>query len=283
LIASTHDAVFLFSNSGTSFSTPVVSGVIALMLEVNPDLGWRDVQGILALTARQTDPDDESWVTNGAGLHHSNKYGFGIVNANSAVTMAETWVNYSPEIALTVGSGLINLQIPDDPDQTIESTLPIDQGNAGFTVESVVVFIGYRHVKRGNLKVMLTSPSGTISALHPSKRDEDTTLPEGTKWELMTVSNWGESPVGDWTLSITDERLDAANLSTINYLLGWDIFIYGSNNTTDGSDVTTNGSDNTTDGSDNTTDGSEDSSPSSILRIQHIVTMAGFAALSFLL
>ena len=197
------------------------------MLEVNPDLGWRDVQAILALSASHTDPDDESWVTNGAGLRHSNKYGFGIVNANSAVTMAETWVSYPPEIELTAESGTIDLVIPDDPDQTVESTLPIDQGQAGFIVESVVIFIGYDHVKRGNLKIVLTSPSGTVSALHPSKRGENTTLPEGTKWELMTVSNWGESPAGDWTLSITDERLDAADLSAINYLKSWDISIYG--------------------------------------------------------
>jgi subtilisin-like proprotein convertase family protein len=231
--------------------------VIALLLEVNPDLGWRDVQAILALTARHTDPDDDSWVTNGAGLRHSNKYGFGIVNANSAITMAETWVNYPPEIELTAESGAIDLVIPDNPDQTVESTLHIGQEQAGFTVESVVVFIGYEHVKRGNLKIVLTSPYGTASALHPSKRDESTILEEGLKWELMTVSNWGESPVGNWTLSITDERLDAANSSTINYLKTWDISIYGRNATR--------------------------TSSSSIRRTEHILTMAGLAAVIFLL
>ena len=237
------------------------------MLEVNPALGWRDVQGILALTARQTDQDDESWVTNGAGLRHSNKYGFGIVNANSAVNIAETWVTYAPEIELTAESGAIDLVIPDDADQTVESTLSIYQGQgAGFTIESVVIFIGYQHVMRGNLKIVLTSPSGTGSALHPSKRDESTTLLGGTKWELMTVRNWGESPVGDWTLSITDERLDGVDLPTtstigsVNYLKDWDIFIYGRNTT-----------------------GEEVGSPSPILRIERILTMAWLAAVTFLL
>ena len=37
---------------GTSFSAPVVSGVIALLLEVNPELTWRDVQEILAKTSQ---------------------------------------------------------------------------------------------------------------------------------------------------------------------------------------------------------------------------------------
>ena len=39
--------------SGTSAAAPVVSGVIALMLEANKKLGYRDVQNILAYSARQ--------------------------------------------------------------------------------------------------------------------------------------------------------------------------------------------------------------------------------------
>ncbi len=39
--------------NGTSASTPIVSGVIALMLEANPNLSWRDVQEILVRSARQ--------------------------------------------------------------------------------------------------------------------------------------------------------------------------------------------------------------------------------------
>ncbi|NDL55414.1 S8 family serine peptidase, partial [Photorhabdus laumondii] len=37
------------SMQGTSFAAPIVSGVVALMLEANPNLGYRDVQQILAL------------------------------------------------------------------------------------------------------------------------------------------------------------------------------------------------------------------------------------------
>ena len=39
--------------NGTSASAPIVSGVIALMLEANPNLSWRDVQEILVRSARQ--------------------------------------------------------------------------------------------------------------------------------------------------------------------------------------------------------------------------------------
>ena len=42
---------------GTSFAAPIVTGVIALMLEANPNLNWRDVKEILIRAARQNDQD----------------------------------------------------------------------------------------------------------------------------------------------------------------------------------------------------------------------------------
>ena len=41
------------TESGTSFAAPAVSATIALMLQANPDLGYRDVQEILAYSARR--------------------------------------------------------------------------------------------------------------------------------------------------------------------------------------------------------------------------------------
>ncbi|WP_199317941.1 S8 family serine peptidase, partial [Planktothrix sp. FACHB-1355] len=47
--------------SGTSSAAPLVSGVVALMLEANPNLSWRDVQHILVNTAKKNDPNNEDW------------------------------------------------------------------------------------------------------------------------------------------------------------------------------------------------------------------------------
>jgi Ca2+-binding RTX toxin-like protein len=94
---------------GTSAAAPVVSGVIALMLDANEDLGWRDVREILATSAALTgsivngNPSFEvdgtnfqsstglgdSW--NDGGRAFSLDYGFGSVNAFAAVRMAEIW------------------------------------------------------------------------------------------------------------------------------------------------------------------------------------------------
>ena len=36
-----------FSGAGTSYAAPLVSGVVALMLEANFSSGWKEVQGVL--------------------------------------------------------------------------------------------------------------------------------------------------------------------------------------------------------------------------------------------
>src|SRR5215213_7616651 len=83
--------------SGTSFAAPIVSGVVAMMLEANPDLGYHDVQEILAMSARTIDAASPGWATNGAtnwnggGHYVSHDFGFGLVDAHAAVRLAETW------------------------------------------------------------------------------------------------------------------------------------------------------------------------------------------------
>lgn len=79
----------------------IAGGVAALMLDANPDLGWRDMQEIHAYSAERTDDapdtgDPHPWEINGAetwnggGLHYSARYGFGAVDVYGAVRLAET-------------------------------------------------------------------------------------------------------------------------------------------------------------------------------------------------
>ena len=72
---------------GTSSSAPLVSGVIALMLEANPNLTYRDVQQILVRTAEMNDPLHFDWTSNAAGYDINHAYGFGAVDATAAVQL----------------------------------------------------------------------------------------------------------------------------------------------------------------------------------------------------
>jgi Proprotein convertase P-domain len=53
--------------------------------------------------------------------------------------------------------------------------------------------------------VTLFAPSNTASVLHPSPRPEASPWTTDKTWKLMTVRNWGEDPVGNWTISIIDK------------------------------------------------------------------------------
>jgi len=76
---------------GTSVAAPLVSGVIALMLEANPTLITRDVQHILVNTAQKNDPSSKDkngnskWQQNGGRHWVSYEYGFGAIDAAAAV------------------------------------------------------------------------------------------------------------------------------------------------------------------------------------------------------
>ncbi|MAR46940.1 MAG: hypothetical protein CMA41_03950 [Euryarchaeota archaeon] len=70
--------------SGTSYATPAVSGIMAMMIEANPDLTPAEIKEILKLTAERrgepSAPDvDPFW---------NRDFGFGMVDAYAAVSMA---------------------------------------------------------------------------------------------------------------------------------------------------------------------------------------------------
>ncbi len=74
------------TTSGTSFSSPLTSGVVALVLAVNPALTNVEVRQLLWDTADKVGGYDYNW--NGAMPGHSFELGYGRVNAHAAVLAA---------------------------------------------------------------------------------------------------------------------------------------------------------------------------------------------------
>ena len=187
---------------GTSYACPVVSGVTALMLEARPELTWRDVQGVLAATATDKyDPDDPRWEHNAAGFHHSVKYGFGVVDAHEAVKLARNWRLWTPERSFTSSPADHNLAIPEDGTE-VKATLQWP-ASANYILETVYVYVVLDHPCRGDLRIRLTSPHGTETELSPGPRPNCDYQPH-VSWKLSAMGFWGESPVGEWKISVAD-------------------------------------------------------------------------------
>ena len=68
--------------------------------------------------------------------------------------------------------------------------------------EQVTITVNISHDNRGDLKVLLTSPLGTSSTLVDVNNSD--TGDNYNNWVFSTVRNWGESSVGDWTLTVSD-------------------------------------------------------------------------------
>jgi subtilisin family serine protease len=75
-----------YTNSfgGTSSACPGVAGVAALVLAGNPDLRWDEVKDVLGQSCDRIDAGQDEYDGDG----HSDRYGFGRVNAATAVSLA---------------------------------------------------------------------------------------------------------------------------------------------------------------------------------------------------
>ncbi|MGF1656510.1 MAG: S8 family serine peptidase [Verrucomicrobiales bacterium] len=185
---------------GTSSSAPLAAGVIALMLEANPQLGWRDVQEILIRSATRTRPADGDWITNAAGYHFNHKFGAGIINAAAAVGMAESWTQLPTQTSFTSTQSGLSVGIPDNSANGITRSFNFSSAQ-NLRVEHVTVTVNINHQKRGDLAITLTAPSGVQSRLAEKRSDGNSNY---SNWTFMTVRNWGESSQGTWTLRVAD-------------------------------------------------------------------------------
>lgn len=203
------DANYTQKFSGTSAATPLAAGVIALLLQVNPDLGWRDVQEILIRSATRISPTDADWATNGAGFFFNHKFGAGLINAGAAVALAEDWRNLNPQATLSSNRTGLALAIPDNNSTGV--SCGFDFGAAPFRVEHVTVTVNITHPYRGDLAITLVAPSGKQSRLAERHEDSGDNYPD---WKFMSVHHWGENVAGVWTVKVADRR--PGNAGTLN-------------------------------------------------------------------
>ncbi|MDC3108681.1 S8 family serine peptidase [SAR86 cluster bacterium] len=226
---------YMQSFNGTSSAAPSVSGAIALILEANLNLTWRDIKHILASSATQIDNsrsktyetvDLYKWTTNAAGFKHHPWYGFGKINVQSAITLAEayvlgslgTFVNTSGT-QTSIGGTITSYQRSIFTTKKI--TLSAPAGSSNF-VEFIKLSLGFDHADPEEISVELKSPDGTtVTVLQPFTLK--TSNPSNNDFDMGISSFYGESISGDWTLIITDYTDDGVGGTLDN----WSIKVYG--------------------------------------------------------
>ncbi|XP_078382401.1 uncharacterized protein LOC144665100 [Oculina patagonica] len=205
--------------SGTSSSTALASGIIALALEANPDLTWRDVQHLIArsskplvprvLATRSSRRPTPHWAVNAANLSVSSHYGFGLMDARKMVGYAKNWTSVpeqlSCEVRLNVSSST-GQQI--SWTKNVQLSVFVSKHDCGIRyLEHVQVQVDLTFPRRGYLEMSSVSPSGTRSKLlYPRVIDSITGFKNFTNWTVTSLHYWGENPVGNWRIIIRNTK-----------------------------------------------------------------------------
>jgi subtilisin family serine protease len=205
---------------GTSVAAPLVSGVIALMLEANPNLNWRDVKEILLRSSRPLSPGDSGWTSRAGGkpsiaaIKHHQQFGGGLVDAEAAVALAQSWTSLGT-MSSRSQSWTGSQAVADN--STTGVTLPLTfSASPVMRVEHVEVVVNVTHDRRGDLEIQLVSPTGVVSELATPEPLDDGALmwpsgasvPLGSRgysaWTFSSVRHWGEGATGTWNVVIKD-------------------------------------------------------------------------------
>uniref|UniRef100_A0AAG5CZA0 furin n=2 Tax=Anopheles atroparvus TaxID=41427 RepID=A0AAG5CZA0_ANOAO len=206
------------SHTGTSASAPLAAGIAALVLEANRNLTWRDLQHIVVRTAKPGNLNDPNWSVNGVGRKVSHSFGYGLMDAAAMVRLARTWKTVPEQQVCEINGRHLDRQIP--PRTKVTLQLNVEHCMGVNYLEHVQAKITLTSQRRGDIKIFLTSPSGTrVTLLTP--RSHDLSRAGFNQWPFMSVHTWGEAPHGTWQLEIHNEGRLLAQLTQ------WDLIFYG--------------------------------------------------------
>ncbi|BFY97111.1 hypothetical protein BsWGS_00151 [Bradybaena similaris] len=199
--------------TGTSAAVPMTSGILALLLQANPNVTWRDIQHIIVHTSRMEPLSaNKGWYRNGAGYCVNLESGFGLMDALAIVQLADpkTWRNVGEQHVCKVKhSPASKLPLEFRAHHPVELEFQTDgctgtENEVNF-LEHIQVIVTIDHTIRGHIYVEIESPSGTITPLMLERKNDDSAA-GFNMWPLMSTHNWGERPQGTWKLRVADKR-----------------------------------------------------------------------------
>ncbi|GCC31166.1 proprotein convertase subtilisin/kexin type 4-like [Chiloscyllium punctatum] len=209
-------------HTGTSASAPLAAGIIALALEANPTLTWRDMQHLVVRASKPLHLKAGDWTKNGVGRKVSHHYGYGLLDAGLLVDLATKWLTVNPQRECSIDISK-SPQVISDKLVIKKYVDPCSQTKKYIrSLEHVVVRLSLSYTRRGDLRIALTSPSGTYSKL-VDVRPYDTSSHGYRDWTFMSVHCWDEDPKGIWMLEI-ENKGSSTNTGVLSY---FKLLLYG--------------------------------------------------------
>uniref|UniRef100_A0A7N6FB87 P/Homo B domain-containing protein n=1 Tax=Anabas testudineus TaxID=64144 RepID=A0A7N6FB87_ANATE len=202
------------SHTGTSASAPLAAGIIALALEANMNLTWRDMQHLAVRTSQPGRLSAGDWKTNGVGRRVSHSYGYGLLDAGAMVALALNWTAVGPQHQCVHTMLLVFSKSVDACWGRPEYVSSLEHVQARLTLS---------YNQRGKLAIHLISPLGTRSTLL-FPRPNDFSSEGFNDWAFMTTHSWDEDPQGEWTLEIENV---AANGRDYGVLSQFTLILWG--------------------------------------------------------
>ncbi len=140
---------YTYSFGGTSSSTPLCAGLAGLILSIDPDLTSSEVRDILQVSADKIDVANGEYDTNG----HSNKYGFGRINAQAAIDIArgsESGIQLRKTLFM---EHRVKTPIPDMGEITDSISFSMEE-----SIVDIEICVEIKHTWRGDLSIILKPP-----------------------------------------------------------------------------------------------------------------------------
>jgi subtilisin-like proprotein convertase family protein len=210
------DALGHYTNSfgGTSSACPGAAGVAALVIARNPSLRWDEVKEIFRRACDQIDRAGGNYGPDG----HSPKYGYGRLNARSAVTLA---IPPQPRYRA------IHTAIQDVPiEDFTTSTIAVAVGDTRALKETRIA-VDIEHTYIGDLIVRILPPApmgvGPVTLHDRTGGGTDNLKKTFDGVNTPGLADFaGKNPQGIWTLEVEDkERQDTGKILSFSVELSF--------------------------------------------------------------
>lgn len=209
--------------SGTSAAAPQASAIVALALDANPNLSWRDIQHMIVMSSSMNNLVDANSIINGAGKAVSHVYGYGLLDAEKIVDLALRWTTVPAQATCSIYGDAVTEELSSSEffdTLTVEADDCLDEPLNYLEHVLIEIDLSYNHF--GDVTISLESPSGTTSIML-FERANARGSGELVGWLFMSTHFWGENPYGDWILTIGNVG-PSTNSGTLHW---WTLIIYG--------------------------------------------------------